>query len=71
VGAARRRLATEPPWSLTTWRGWQHFAATNPTTPPQPGQVPRSVEERLAYRSAFVTTRDPVIHALAAQVSAP
>ncbi len=55
-------------WPVTTWQGWQHFATTPPPAPPQPGEVPRSPEERLAYHSAFVTVRTPAIDTLARQV---
>ncbi|MFI2207756.1 TniB family NTP-binding protein [Streptomyces sp. NPDC020192] len=60
--------AAEPPWPLTTWQGWQRFATTDPVTPPQPDDPPRSIEERLAYHSSFVTIRTPAISQLAAQV---
>ncbi|WP_403551677.1 TniB family NTP-binding protein [Streptomyces iakyrus] len=60
--------AAEPEWPITTWQGWQHFATTPPLTPPQPGDAPRSTEERLAYHSAFVTVRTPAIDTLATQV---
>jgi hypothetical protein len=40
--------ATEPSWPLTTWQGWHRFATTDPPTPPQPGQAPRSLEEAVA-----------------------
>ncbi len=60
--------AAEPSWPLTTWQGWQRFATTDPPTPPQPDDPPRSVEERLAYHSAFVTIRTPAISTLATQV---
>ncbi|MEU9256343.1 ATP-binding protein [Streptomyces sp. NPDC048270] len=53
---------------MTTWNGWQHFATTDPPAPPQPGQPHRSVEERLAYHSRFVTIRTPAIDTLATQV---
>ncbi|MEU3829798.1 TniB family NTP-binding protein [Streptomyces sp. NPDC029080] len=53
---------------MTTWQGWQHFATTDPPAPPQPGDPPRSREERLAYHSAFVTVRTPAIDALTRQV---
>ncbi|MFF7680947.1 TniB family NTP-binding protein [Actinacidiphila glaucinigra] len=52
---------------MTTWQGWHHFATTDPLAPPQPGQPPRSTEERLAYHSAFVTIRTPAITELATQ----
>ncbi|MEU9376036.1 ATP-binding protein [Streptomyces sp. NPDC048255] len=53
---------------MTTWNGWQRFATTDPPAPPQPGDPPRSVEERLAYHSRFVTIRTPAIDTLATQV---
>ncbi|MFC9916030.1 TniB family NTP-binding protein [Streptomyces sp. NPDC127197] len=53
---------------MTTWQGWHQFATTDPITPPQPGQAPRSPDERLAYHSAFVTIRTPAISQLATQV---
>ncbi|WAP53476.1 ATP-binding protein [Streptomyces sp. S465] len=55
-------------WPVTTWQGWHHFVATAPPAPPQPGQEPRSPEERLAYHSAFVTVRTPAIDTLATSV---
>jgi TniB protein len=58
----------QPDWPITTWQGWQNFATTPPLTPPQPGDAPRSPEERLAYHSAFVTVRTPAIDTLATQV---
>lgn len=58
----------EPSWPLTTWQGWHRFAATDPPAPPQPGDPPRSAEERLAYHSSFVTIRTPAISTLATQV---
>ncbi|MFI9251305.1 TniB family NTP-binding protein [Streptomyces sp. NPDC053069] len=53
---------------MTTWQGWQH--SLPPTRPPhqQPAGPPRSREERLAYHSAFVTVRTPVINQLTTQV---
>nr|WP_305965227.1 TniB family NTP-binding protein [Streptomyces sp. IMTB 2501] len=59
---------TEPQWPITTWQGWQHFATTPPPTPPKASDAPRSMEERLAYHSAFVTVRTPAITTLATQV---
>ncbi|WP_326615382.1 TniB family NTP-binding protein (plasmid) [Streptomyces scopuliridis] len=53
---------------MTTWQGWHRFATTDPVAPPQPGDPPRSTEERLAYHSAFVTIRTPAISTLATQV---
>jgi hypothetical protein len=58
----------EPSWPLTTWQGWHRFATTEPPAPPQPGEAPRSRDERLAYHSAFVTIRTPAISQLATQV---
>ncbi|MEU7592633.1 TniB family NTP-binding protein [Streptomyces sp. NPDC039022] len=55
---------------MTTWQGWHRFATTEPPTPPQPGQAPRSREQRLAYHSRFVTVRTPAIDTLAHQVRA-
>ncbi|MFJ4777909.1 hypothetical protein [Streptomyces sp. NPDC088762] len=55
-------------WPMTIWQGWQEFANTPPPVPPTPGTPPRSVEERLAYRSAFVTVRTPAIDTLATSV---
>lgn len=60
--------ANEPEWPITTWQGWEDFATTPLPTPPQPGDAPRSTEERLAYHSAFVTVRTPAINTLATQV---
>ncbi|MET7737723.1 hypothetical protein ABZT02_41450 [Streptomyces sp. NPDC005402] len=60
--------AAEPSWPLTTWQGWHQFVTTEPVTPHQPGQPPRSLEQRLAYHSAFVTIRTPAISQLATQV---
>ncbi|WP_405552063.1 TniB family NTP-binding protein [Streptomyces canus] len=59
---------TTASWPVTTWQGWQHFATTAPPAPPQPGEAPRSLEERLAYHSAFVTVRTPAINTLATSV---
>ncbi|MCX4546863.1 TniB family NTP-binding protein [Streptomyces sp. NBC_01565] len=53
---------------MTTWHGWQEFVHTPPPVPPAPGDPPRSVEERLAYHSAFVTVRTPAIDTLATSV---
>ncbi|MFH8425979.1 ATP/GTP-binding protein, partial [Streptomyces sp. NPDC018038] len=58
---------TEPPWPLTTWQGWHRFATTDPPAPPQPGDPPRSTEQRLAYHSSLVTIRTPAISQLATQ----
>ncbi|MFJ2272271.1 hypothetical protein ACIOHO_39450 [Streptomyces sp. NPDC087849] len=53
---------------MTTWQGWQQFTTTPPPAPPEPGTPPRSTEERLAYHSAFITLRTPVIDTLATSV---
>ncbi|MCX4734514.1 TniB family NTP-binding protein [Streptomyces sp. NBC_01363] len=55
-------------WPVTTWQGWQHFATTPPPQPPASGEPERSVEERLAYHSAFVTVRTPAIDTLTTNV---
>lgn len=54
--------------SVTTWDGFQTFATTPVSAPPPPGAPPRSLEERLAYHSRFVTVRTPAIDALAKNV---
>lgn len=54
--------------SVTTWDGFHAFATTPVATPPPPGAPPRSLEERLAYHSRFVTVRTPAIDALATNV---
>lgn len=56
------------PQSVTTWDGFQAFATTPVAAPPPPGAPPRSLEERLAYHSRFVTVRTPAIDALAKNV---
>ncbi|WP_454356680.1 TniB family NTP-binding protein [Streptomyces calvus] len=53
---------------MTTWDGFQAFATTPVAAPPPPGAPPRSLEERLAYHSRFVTVRTPAIDALAKNV---
>ncbi|MEU5189899.1 ATP-binding protein [Streptomyces klenkii] len=53
---------------MTVWDGFARFATTPVTTPPAPGAPPRSLAERLAYHSRFVTVRTPAIDALAQQV---
>ncbi|WP_161370534.1 TniB family NTP-binding protein [Streptomyces malaysiensis] len=53
---------------MTTWDGFQAFASTPVATPPSPGAPRRSLEERLAYHSRFVTVRTPAIDALAKNV---
>lgn len=55
-------------WPVTTWQGWQHFVTTPPPQPPAPEEPARSVEERLAYHSAFVTVRAPAIDTLTTSV---
>ncbi|CAL9667060.1 hypothetical protein SUDANB2_07218 (plasmid) [Streptomyces sp. enrichment culture] len=55
-------------WPLTTWQGWHRYATTDPVSPPQPGDPPRSTDERIAYHSAFVTIRTPAISQLTTQV---
>lgn len=49
-------------------QGWQHFATTPAPQPPAPGEPARSVEERLAYHSAFVTVQTPAIDTLTTSV---
>ena len=56
------------PQSVTTWDGFQAFATTPVAAPPPPGAPRRSLEERLAYHSRFVTVRTPAIDALAKNV---
>lgn len=56
------------PQAVTTWDGFQAFATTPVAAPPPPGAPPRSLEERLAYHSRFVTVRTPAIDALAKNV---
>lgn len=56
------------PQSVTTWDGFQAFATTPVAAAPPPGGLPRSLEERLAYHSRFVTVRTPAIDALAKNV---
>ncbi|MFF4756641.1 TniB family NTP-binding protein [Streptomyces sp. NPDC002514] len=53
---------------MTVWDGFAHFATTPVTAPPAPGALPRSLAERLAYHSRFVTVRTPAIDTLAKQV---
>ncbi|GGU24934.1 hypothetical protein GCM10010259_14250 [Streptomyces daghestanicus] len=65
---ADSNATAELSWPLTTWQGWHHFATTAPVSPPQPGDPPRSTDERLAYHSAFVTIRTPAISQLTTQV---
>ncbi len=55
-------------WPITNWQGWQQFVHTPPPVPPAPDTPPRSVEERLAYHSAFVTVRTPAIDTLATSI---
>jgi Cdc6-like AAA superfamily ATPase len=54
--------------TVTTWDGFARFAAAPPPAPPVPGEAPRSLEQRIAYHSAFVTVRTPAIEALAKSV---
>ncbi len=56
------------PQAVTTWDGFQAFVTTPVAAPPPPGAPPRSLEERLAYHSRFVTVRTPAIDALAKNV---
>ncbi|WP_406110724.1 TniB family NTP-binding protein [Streptomyces sp. NBC_01003] len=56
------------PAAITTWQGFEAFAAAPPPAPPAAGTPRRSVDERLAYHSAFVTIRTPAVDALARNV---
>ncbi len=56
------------PGAVTVWDGFAQFATAPVTVPPAPGARPRSLAERLAYHSRFVTVRTPAIDALAKQV---
>lgn len=56
------------PVAVTTWDGFARFAATPLAAPPPPGAPPRSLDDRLAYYSRFVTVRTPAIDALAKNV---
>ncbi|PIB00245.1 MULTISPECIES: ATP-binding protein [Streptomyces] len=53
---------------MTTWDGFHAFATTPAAAPPPPGAPPRSLAERLAYHSRFVTVRTPAIDTLAKNV---
>ncbi|MCW8384534.1 TniB family NTP-binding protein [Streptomyces justiciae] len=53
---------------MNTWQGFEAFATTPPPTPPGTQAAPRTLEERLAYHSAFVTIRTPAIDALSRNV---
>ncbi|MFC9760009.1 TniB family NTP-binding protein [Streptomyces sp. NPDC056921] len=53
---------------MTTWQGWQRFATTPPPQPSASVEPERSVEERLACHSAFVTVRTPAIDTLTTNV---
>ncbi|MFI0264753.1 ATP-binding protein [Streptomyces sp. NPDC017056] len=53
---------------MTTWDGFHAFVTTPVAAPPPPGAPPRSLAERLAYHSRFVTVRTPAIDALAKNV---
>ncbi|WP_406737181.1 TniB family NTP-binding protein [Streptomyces sp. NBC_00853] len=55
-------------WPITSWQGWQKFVHAPPPVPPAPDAPARSVEERLAYHSVFVTFRTPTVDTLAASV---
>ncbi|MFE9139345.1 TniB family NTP-binding protein [Streptomyces sp. NPDC007355] len=61
-------LQEQGSWPITTWQGWHQFVHTPAVVPPTPDTPPRSVEERLAYHSAFVTVRTPAIDTLATSV---
>ncbi|QEU97951.1 ATP/GTP-binding protein [Streptomyces kanamyceticus] len=56
--------------AVTVWDGFARFATTPVVTPPGPGAPARSLAERLAYHSQFVTVRTPAIDMLATQVRA-
>ncbi|WP_124445883.1 TniB family NTP-binding protein [Streptomyces sp. NL15-2K] len=56
------------PGTVTTFDAFARFAHTAPPAPPQPGQPARSLEERLAYHSQFVTVRTPAIESLSRNV---
>ncbi len=56
------------PGTVTTFDAFARFAHTVPPAPPQPGQPARSLEERLAYHSQFVTVRTPAIESLSRSV---
>jgi hypothetical protein len=56
------------PGTVTTFDAFARFAHTIPPAPPQPGQPARSLEERLAYHSQFVTVRTPAIESLSRSV---
>ncbi|MBD0737465.1 TniB family NTP-binding protein [Streptomyces sp. CBMA29] len=53
---------------MTTWDGFEAFVTAPVAAPPLPGAPPRTLDERLAYHSRFVTVRTPVIEALARDV---
>ena len=53
------------PGAVTTWDGFEAFVTAPVAAPPPPGAPPRTLDERLAYHSRFVTVRTPVIDALA------
>ncbi|WP_328952568.1 TniB family NTP-binding protein [Kitasatospora purpeofusca] len=69
TNAAGTATTAEPvPYAVDTWHGFQTFATTPAPAPPGPGDPERSIEERLAYHSAFVTVRTPAIDTLALSV---
>ncbi|MGK5732592.1 TniB family NTP-binding protein [Streptomyces sp. URMC 124] len=53
---------------MTVWEGFVRFATAPVTAPPAPGAPPRSLAERLAYHSRFITVRTPAIDMPAKQV---
>lgn len=56
------------PGAVTAWDGFEAFVTAPVAAPPPPGAPPRTLDERLAYHSRFVTVRTPVIDALARNV---
>ena len=54
--------------AVTTFDGFARFAHASPPAPPRPGDAPRSLDERLAYHSQFVTVRTPAIESLSRSV---
>ncbi|WP_189820437.1 ATP-binding protein [Streptomyces olivaceoviridis] len=53
---------------MTVWDGFARFATIPVAAPPEPGAPQRSLAERLAYHSQFVTVRTPAVDVLAKQV---